>query len=149
MTAKDSAAGGLGDIAVSGATEAHNIANFLLDKCGLTRAGANLQELGNLGDGAGPLYTSTADPVSSGRAAIAGVGTTPSRRLPKKDADKIKKEGRQTDSQTNKRSKVAKWAVSEAAAARATGKKPKSVRKSDDVFDGSRHDVEECTRRDP
>ena len=43
---------------------------------------------------------------------------------------------------------VAKWAVSEAAAARATGKKSKSVRKSDDVLDCCLHDLDECTRRD-
>ena len=43
---------------------------------------------------------------------------------------------------------VAKWAVSEAAAARADGKKTKRVSKSDDVFDGGLRDVDERTRRD-
>ena len=40
-------------------------------------------------------------------------------------------------------------AVSEAAAARADGKKTKRVSKSDDVFDGGRRDVDERTRRAP
>ena len=81
----------LGDIVAAGATAAHNIVNVLLDGCGLTRAGADLQGLRNLGDGAGPLYASTSGPVSGGRAANAGVATTPRRRLPKEDADQIKK----------------------------------------------------------
>ena len=71
-----------------------------------------------------------------------------SRRLPKEDADQINKDGRQNDARTNKRAKVAKWAVSEAAAARADGKTTKRVSKFDDVFDGGRRDVDERTRRD-
>ena len=47
----------------------------------------------------------------------------------------------------NKHAKVAKWTVSEAAAARATGKKLKRVSKSDDVLDDCRPDVDESTRR--
>ena len=74
--------------------------------------------------------------------------TTQSRRLPKEDADQINKDGRQTDPWTDKRAKVAKWAVSEADAARADGKTTKRVSKSDDVFDGGRRDVDERTRRD-
>ena len=53
VTAKDSAAGVLGDIAAAGATAAWNIANFVLDKCKLTHAKADLQGFGNLGDGVG------------------------------------------------------------------------------------------------
>ena len=71
------------------------------------------------------------------------MATTQSRRLPKEDADQIKKDGRQTDSRTNKRAKVAKWAVSEAAAARADGKKRKRVYKSDDVVNIGRREVDE------
>ena len=70
------------------------------------------------------------------------------RRLPKEDADQINKEGRQIDPRTNKSAKVANWAVSEAAAARANGKKTKRVFKSNDVLDGGRRDVDERIRRD-
>ena len=59
---KDSADGVLGNIAAAGANAAWNIANFVLDGCGLTHAGANLQGVGNVGDGAGPLYASTTGP---------------------------------------------------------------------------------------
>ena len=119
-----------------------------MDGCRLTHAGANLQGFWNLGDGAGPLYASLSGPVSSRRPPNAGVATTQSRRLFKEDADKINQDGRQTDPRTIKRTKVAKWTVSEAAAARADGKKTTRVFKSDDVFDGSRRDVYERTRRD-
>ena len=87
-------------------------------------------------------------PVTSRRPANAGVATTQSRRLPKENADQINKDGSQTDHRSNKRAMVAKWAVSEAAAARADGKKTKRVSKSDDVFDGGLRDVDERTRRD-
>ena len=145
MTAKDSADRVLGDIAAAGATAAWNIANFVLDAYGLTHAGADLQGFGNLGDGAGPLYASNFGPVSNGRPANAGIATTQSRRMPKEDADQIKEGDRQTDPRTSKRAKVAKWAVSEAAAARATGKKLKRVSKSDHVLDGCRRDVDART----
>ena len=148
MTANDSADGVFGDIAAAGATSAWNIANFVMDGCGLTHAGANLQRSGNLGDGTGPLYASSSDSVSSRRAANSGVATTQRRRLPKEDADQINKEIRQTDPRTNKRAKVAKWAVSEAAAARAYGKITKRVSKSDVVLDDGRCDVDKRIRRD-
>ena len=148
MTANDSTDGVLGDIAAVGATAAWNISNFVMEGCGLTNAGANLQGFGNLGDGAGPLYASSSGPISSRRPANAGVATTQSCRLPKEDADQINKEGRQTDPRTNKRAKVAKWAVSETAAARANGKKTKRVSKSYDVLDGGCRDVDERTRCD-
>ena len=119
-----------------------------MDKCRLTHAGAKLQGFENLGDGAGPLYASSSGPVSSRRPPNAGVATTKSSRLPKEDADQINKDGRQTDPRTNKHAKVAKWAVSEAAAASSDGKTKKRVSKSDDVFDGGRRDVDEPTRRD-
>ena len=137
----------LGDIAAAGANAAWNIANFVLDGCGLTHAGANLQGVGNVEDGAGPLYASTTGPGSSGRFGNAGVATTQSRRMPKEDAEQINDEGRQTDSRTNKRSKVAKWAISEAASASLVGKKPKRSCKTNDVLDGDRRDVDERTRR--
>ena len=111
MTAKDSADGVLGDLTVAGATAAWKIANVVLGGCGLTHAGADLQGFGNLGDGAEPLYASNSGPVSNGRLANAGVATTQSCGLPKENADQIT-EGRQTDRRTNKRFKVAKWAVS-------------------------------------
>ena len=93
MTANDSADGVFGDIAAASATSAWNIVNFVMDKCGLTHAGANLQRSGNLGGGTGPLYASSFDPVSSRRRANARVATTQRRRLPKEDADQINKEG--------------------------------------------------------
>ena len=138
----------LGDIAAPGATAAWNIANFVLDRCRLSHAGADLQGVGNLGDGAGPLYVSSSGPVSHGRFANAGVATTQSSHLPKEDEDQINKEDRNTDSPTNKRAKVAKWSVSETAVARAAGKKPKRSLKSEDVLDGSRRDLDERTRGD-
>ena len=148
MTAKDSADGVLGDIAAAGATAAWNIANFVLHGCRLSHAGADFQGFGNLGNGIGPLYASFSGPVSNGRFANAGVATTQSSRLPKEDANQINKEGRNTDSRTNKLAKVAKLSVSEAAVARAAGKKPKRSFKSDDVLDGNRRDLDERTRRD-
>ena len=147
MTAKDSADKVLGDIAAAGATAAWNIANFVLDGCGLTHAGADLQGSGNFGDGAGPLYASNSGPVSNGRPTNARVASTQSRRLPKENADQVKEGDRQTDPRTTKRAKVAKWMISEAAAARVIGKKLKRVSKSDDVLDGCRCDMEERTRR--
>ena len=89
-------------------TAAWNIANYVMDGCGLTHAKANLQGFGNLGDRAWPLYPSSFDPVSSRRPANAGVATTQYRRLPKEDADQINKGSRQTNPRTNKRAKVAK-----------------------------------------
>ena len=80
----------------------------------------------NQNDGAGPLFASNSGPVSYGRLANAGVATTQSCGLPKEKADQIN-EGSQTYPRTNKRAKVAKWAASEAAAARADGKKTKRV----------------------
>ena len=147
MTAKDSADGVLGDIAAAGASAAWNIANFVLDGCGLIHAGADQQRFGNLGNGAKPLYASNSGPDSNGRPTNAGVASTQSRRLPKDNADHVKKGDRQTDPRTNKRAKVAKWTVSKAAAARVAGKKLKRVSKSDDMLDGSRRDVDERTGR--
>ena len=138
----------LGYIAAAGGTAAWNIANFVMDGCGLTHAGANLQGFGNLGDETGPQYASSSGPVSSRRPVNAGVASTQSRRLPKEDTDQINKEDRQTDPRTNKRAKLAKWAISKAAAALADGKKTKCVSESDDVLDGGRRDVDERTWRD-
>ena len=90
MTAKDSADGLLGDIAAAGATAAWDIANFVLDGCGLTHTGADLQGFEYLQDGAGPLYASNSGPVSNGRPANAGVAPTQCRRLPKENADQVK-----------------------------------------------------------
>ena len=147
MTAKDSADGVLGDLTAAGATAAWKIANVVLGGCRLTHAGADLQGFGNLGDGAKPLYASNFGPVFNGRLANAGVATTQSCDLPKENADQVKEGDRQTNHRTNKRVKVAKWTVSEAAVARATGKL-KRVSKSDDVLNGRRRDVDERTRRD-
>ena len=66
---------------------------------------------------------------------------------PKKSRIKSKKGDRQTDHRTNKRAKVTKWTVSEAAVARSTGK-IKRVSTSDDVLNGRRRNVDERTRRD-
>ena len=147
MTAKTSADVVLGGIAAAGATAPWNIANVVLDGCGLTNAVADLQGFGNLGHGAEPLYASNSGPVSNKRFANGGVAPTQSRRLPKENADQVKEGDRQTDPRTNKRAKVAKWTVSEAAAARVTGKNLKRVSKSDDVLDDCRRDVDERTRR--
>ena len=147
-TAKDSANGVVGDIAAAGASASWNIANFVLDGCWVTHAGANLQGVGNVGDKAWPLYTSTTGPGSSGRFANAVVATTQSHRMPNNDADQINDEGRQTDPLTNKRAKVSKWAVSEAASASLVGKQLKRSCKSNDFLDGDRFDVDELTRRD-
>ena len=138
----------LWNIGSAGATGAWNIANFVLDGCKLTHAGSDLQGFGNLGDEAGPLYASFSGPVLNERFANAGVAIMQSRRLPKENADQISKEGRNTESRTNKRTKVAKWSVSEAAVANDPGRKPKRSCKFDDVLDGSRRDVVERTRRD-
>ena len=142
----------LGDIAAAGATAAHNIANFLLDGCGLTRAGADLQGFGNLGSGDGPNHVvkRTSIPVSTGRPTHAGGASKQSSRLPKEDADKIKEEnGHIADPGTKERAMVAKRAVLEAAATLGIGQNHKRVCKSDDVLDGCRRDVDERTRRDP
>ena len=141
MTAKDSADGVLRDITAAGASTAWKIASFVLDGCGLTHAGADMQGIENLGDGTRPLNASNSGPVSNGRPANAKVATTQNYRLPKDNTDQIKEGGRKTDPRTNKRAKVAKWTVSEAAAARATGKL-KRVSKSDDLLDGCRRDVD-------
>ena len=90
MTANDSADGVLGDIAAAGATASWNISNFVLDGCGLTHAGANLQGFGNFGNGAGLLNASNSGLVSNGRPANARVEFTQRRRLPKENADKVK-----------------------------------------------------------
>ena len=148
MTAKDSADEVFEDIKAACAIAAWTIANYVLYGCELTYAGADVQEFGNLGDRAGPLNASNSAQVSNGRPANAGIATTQSCRLPKNNANKIKHGDRKTDPRTNKRAKVAKWTVSEAAAARATGKNLKRVSKSDDVLDDCRRDVDERTRRD-
>ena len=148
MTAKYLSDGVFGDIAGDGATEAWNIANYVMDGCRLSHAGADLQGFGNFGEEAGPLNASSFGPVSSRCPANAGVATTQSRRLPKEDVDKINKDGRQTDPRTNKRANDAKWAVSEAAVVRADGKKTKRASKSDDVLGGGRRNVDERTRQD-
>ena len=136
----------LGDIAAAGATAARNIANFVLDGCGLTHAEADLQGFGNFGNGAGPLYASISGQISTGRFANAVVATSQSRLL-NENADQVKEGDRQSDIRTTKRYKVAKWTVSEAAAARAPEKKAKRSCKSDDVLDGCRRNVDERTRR--
>ena len=146
MTAKDSADGMLGDIAAANATAAWNIAHFVLNKCRFTHAGADLQGFGNFGDGTRPLYASNSGPVSNGRPTHVGLARTQSRCLPKENANQIKECNGQTDPRTNKRSTVEKWTVSEAAAARVTGKKLKRVSKSDDVLDGCCRDLDERTR---
>ena len=89
MTAKDSPDGVFDDIAAAGATAAWKIANYVMDGCRLTHAGANLQGFGNLEDEAGPLYALSSGPVLSNRPPNAGVATTQSRRLPNKDAEQI------------------------------------------------------------
>ena len=146
MTAKDSADGVLGDLTAAGASAAWIVAIVVLGGCKLNHAGADLQGFRNLGDRAKPRYASNSGPISNGRLANAGVVITQSCGLPKENAGQIKESDRQTDPRTNKRAKVSKWTVSEAAAARATSKLMR-VSKSDDVVDGRRRDVDECTRR--
>ena len=136
-----------GTFSAAGATAAWKIANVVLSGCILFHAGADLEIFGNLGNGAGPLYASHSGPISNGRLANAGVAIMQSCGLPKENADQIKESDYQIDFQTNKCAKVAKYTVSEAAAARAIGKL-KRVFKSDDVLDGRRRDVSERTRCD-
>ena len=87
----------LKNIAAAGASAAWNIANFVLDGCKLTYVKANLEKVGNVGDGVGPMYASTTGPCSSGRLSSGGVATTQSRCLFNKDADQINDDCRQTD----------------------------------------------------
>ena len=145
MNANDTADRVIGDLTAAGATAARKIANVVLGR--FTHAGDNLQEFGNLGDGAGPLYASNSGSISNGRLANAGVATTQSCCLHKENSHQIKEGDHQTDPRANKRATVAKWTVSEPAAARATGKL-KRVSKFDDVLDACRRDVDERTRRD-
>ena len=147
MTAKDSADGVLGDLTAAGATAAWKIANAVLGGCGLTHAEADLQTFGNLGDGAKPLYASNSGPVSNGRLANALVAITQSCDLPKENANQVNEGDRQTDHWTNKRARVTKWTVSEAAVSRDT-EKLNRVSKSDGVLNGRRRDVDESTRHD-
>ena len=91
MTAKDSADGVLWEITAAGATTAWNIAKFVLEGCGLTHVGTDLQGFEYLGDGAGPLNASNSGPVSNKRLANAGIATTQSCRLPIKTRIKYKK----------------------------------------------------------
>ena len=147
MTVKDSANGVLGDIISACATTTWKIANYVQNGCGLTYTISDLQKFENLWNEVGPLYASNFRPVFKWRFSNVGVATTQICRLPKENANQIKEGDHQTDPQTNKRSKFAKWTLSEAAAARATGKL-KRVSKSDDVHDGCRRDVDELIRRD-
>ena len=124
----------------------------MLDGCGLTRAGADLQGLRNLGSGDGPfnVVERTSDLVSTKPFKLFdSVFNGSGRRLPKENANQIKKEEscHLADPRTKERA-VAKWAVSKAAATRGSGKKLKRVCKSDDVLDNGRRDVDERTRRD-
>ena len=86
-----------------------------------------MQGFGNFGDRARLLYALNPDLVSNGRPAHTGVEITQSCCLPIENANRIKEENRQTNPRKNKRAKVAKSTVLEAAAARATGKKFKRV----------------------
>ena len=146
MTAKDSADKLFGVIAAAGASAAWNIANFVLDGCGLTHAEVDLQGFGNLGNGAKPLYASNSGPVFNGRPANAEVARTQSRRLRKENADNVKEGDPLTNPWTNKRA-VVKWTVSKAAAARFATKKLKRVSNCDDMLEGCRRDVNKRTRR--
>ena len=113
MTAKDSADKVLGEIDAAGATAAWNIANVVLDGCGLTHTGENLQRFGNLGDEAWHLYASNFGPVSNGRPANTKVATTHCCPLPKENADQVKEGDLQTDPRTIKRAAVSKLMVSD------------------------------------
>ena len=92
------------------------------------------------------MHASNSGPVCDGRPTIAGVASTLSLRLFKENADHVKEGDPQTDLWTKQSVKVAKWTVSEAAAARVTGKKLKRVFKSKDVLDGCRRYEDEGTR---
>ena len=105
------------DIAAAGFTAAWNIANFVLDECGLTHAGADLQQFGNFGDKAGPLFALNFGSVSSKLSANARVATTLSHRLFNNNADQINTKGRQFNPWTNKLVTIAKETVSEDAVA--------------------------------
>ena len=68
----------LGDIVAADATAAWNIAYVVLDGCGLTHAGADLQRFENHDDGAGPLYASKIGTVFNKLLLKAGVASTQS-----------------------------------------------------------------------
>ena len=93
------------------------------------------------------MYALFSDTVKNGRPANAWVAITDCRRLPKEDGEQLKKCDFQPDSRTNKRVKVDKWAVSEAAAGCVTGKL-KRLFKFNEMLNGCRRDVDERTRRD-
>ena len=151
MTAKDSADGLLENIAAAGATTVHSFANFLLDGCGLTRAGADLQQIGNLGNGDGLIHIvkRNSNPVSTKPFKLfeSVFNESRRRRLPKENANQINKEENSlfSDPRTKKRAKVTKRAVSAAAATVGIGQKHKRWWKSDDVLEGCRHEVDEFT----
>ena len=148
MTEKDSEDKVHWDVTAAGATAWWKIVNVVPYGYGLTHDKADLQRFGNLVDKAWPLYASNSGPVTNGRFANDEVATTQSCCLLKENADQIKKGGSHTDLRKNKRAKIAKCTVSEAAATRVTGKMLKRVSISDDVLDGCHRDVDERTRRD-
>ena len=108
VTKKDSGDGVLKDITAAGATAAKKIANYVLDGCKLTHAGANLQQFNNLKNKVGFMYVSNSSPVFNGRCVNAKVATTQSRRLSKIHANQINNISRQTDFETNKGAKIFK-----------------------------------------
>ena len=63
---------------------------LVLDGCGLTHAGANLQGFGNYGDQAGLVYALNFGLVCNRRPANAGVAQTQSRQMPNENEDQVK-----------------------------------------------------------
>ena len=148
MTAKDSTDEVFGDIAAAGATAAKNIANYVMDGCRLTHAGANLQGFENLRDGAGPLYASSSGSVSNRRFPNVGVATTQGRRLPKKTRIKSTKTAVKPIFRRINAPRFQNGQYQKLQPPALTEKKTKRVSKSDDVFDGGRRHVNEQTQRD-
>ena len=107
--------------AAAGATAVHSFENLLLDGCGITRAEADLQGLGNLGNEDGPIHIvkRNFDQVSAKPFKLSeSVFNESCRRFPKEHANQINKEenSRLSEPLTKERAKVAKRAVSVAAA---------------------------------
>ena len=83
MTAKDSSDGLLGDIAAVVANAVNSFTTYLLDGCGLSHGGANLQGFGNYGDGAGYVSGSASTRATSECTTHAVSATTQNSRRPK------------------------------------------------------------------
>ena len=147
MTLNDSADGVFGDFAAPGGLSVLNIANFVINECGLTHAEANLQGFGNLKNRAGPLYASSFGPFSCRRLANAGVATTQSCRLPKEDANQLTNRAVTPIFGRINALKLTNGRFQKLQPPSLTDRR-KRLSISDDLNYGGRRDLDERTRRD-